>query len=60
MHLQGIEVLGALPGAVQITTTFSGAVCTTSAQAEEVHRMLGFMASPQAGDAKRRHGMEPA
>lgn len=60
MHLEGIDLVGPLPDAVQITTTFSGAVCTASTQAEAVRRMLDFMASPGAEEAKRRHGMEPA
>lgn len=60
MHLDGIEVIGPLPDAVQITTTFSAGLCTASRQGEAVRPMLTFMASPQAAGAKRRHGMEPA
>jgi molybdate transport system substrate-binding protein len=60
MHLDGIDVIGPLPASVQITTTFSGGVCAGSPHAEAVRLMLDFMASPQAADAKRRHGMEPA
>lgn len=60
MHLDGIEVIGPLPDAVQITTTFSAGLCTASRQGEAVRQMLTFMASPQAAGAKRRHGMEPA
>ena len=60
IHLEGIDVLGTLPPPIQIVTTFSGAVCAASKQAEAVRRMLDFMASPEAAGAKRRHGMEPA
>lgn len=60
MHLQGIDVLGPLPDAVQITTTFSAGICTASQQAAAVRKMLDFMASPETADAKRRQGMEPA
>jgi molybdate transport system substrate-binding protein len=60
MHLEGIDVVGALPPAIQIVTTFSAGVCVGSTQAEAVRRMLDFMASPLATEAKRRHGMEPA
>lgn len=60
IHLDGIALAGSLPAAVQIITTFSGAVCAASAQPDAVRRLLAFMASPDAAAAKRRHGMEPA
>jgi len=60
MHLDGIHVFGPLPAAVQILTTFSGAVGQGSAQAEAAAALLQFMASAEASETKRRHGMEPA
>lgn len=60
MHLEGIDVIGPLPDAVQITTTFSGGVCAASQQADAVRALLDFMASPETGATKRRYGMEPA
>lgn len=60
MHVDGIDVVGPLPPGVQIVTTFSGGVCASSRRAEAAHRLLAFMASPGAEDAKRRHGMDPA
>ena len=59
MHLDGIDVVGPLPAAVQITTTFSGAVCAASQQADAVRVLLDFMASPEVTPTKHRHGMEP-
>jgi molybdate transport system substrate-binding protein len=58
MHLEGIALIGPLPAAVQIITTFSGALCTGSERAGEVRQMLAFMASSEAAEARRRHGME--
>jgi molybdate transport system substrate-binding protein len=60
LHVQGIALVGPMPQPVQIITTFSGAVCAASTQADAVRRMLAFMASPEADSVKRRHGMEPA
>jgi molybdate transport system substrate-binding protein len=60
MHLDGIEVLGALPEAVQIVTTFSAGVCTASTQPDAVRDLLTWMASPETASAKQRQGMESA
>jgi molybdate transport system substrate-binding protein len=60
MHLQGIDVIGPLPEAVQITTIFSAGICTASRSAGPVREMLEFMASPASAPAKHRHGMDPA
>jgi len=60
IHVDGLEVLGPLPPAIQIVTTFSAGICTVSTQAAAVRALLAFICSDQAADAKRRQGMEPA
>ncbi|MFC5499545.1 substrate-binding domain-containing protein [Caenimonas terrae] len=60
MNLEGIDVLGPLPAAIQVTTTFCGGVCAASQHAGAVRELLAFMASPEAAPAKQRNGMEPA
>jgi molybdate transport system substrate-binding protein len=60
MGQPGIEVLGPMPGNIQIVTTFSAAQCSASMQPEAVAALLGFMHSSDAVQAKRRHGMQPA
>lgn len=60
LSLSGISVLGVLPPAIQIVTTFSAGVCAKSTQAEAVRAMLASMNSSDAAEAKRRQGMEPA
>ena len=60
MSLPGIDVLGPLPDAIQIITTFSGGVSVTSTQADAARALLDFMASPATAETKRRNGMDPA
>ena len=60
IHLQGIDLLGTMPTAVQINTTFSAGLCTASTQPVAVRALFAFLASPAAEEAKRRNGMEAA
>ncbi|QXZ11060.1 substrate-binding domain-containing protein [Comamonas sp. Y33R10-2] len=59
IHVAGIQIVGSLPEAIAIDTVFSAAVVTGSANADAVQRLLAFMASPEAAEAKRRQGMDP-
>lgn len=58
--LPGIVVLGPLPPAIQLVTTFSAGVATTSTRPGETRALLAHLASPGTAATKRRHGMEPA
>lgn len=60
LNLADIAIVGPLPPAIQITTTFSAAIAGTCTQPEAVRELLAFMASPEADAAKRRQGMDPA
>ena len=60
LHVSGITLVGPLPPAIQITTTFSGAIAANARQPDAARALLAFMASPEAADAKRRQGMGPA
>jgi molybdate transport system substrate-binding protein len=59
MNFEGITVLGPLPPAIQIITTFSAGVCSASKQPAAVRNMLAAMNAPETAEVKRRHGMEP-
>jgi molybdate transport system substrate-binding protein len=60
LHLQGTDVVGPLPPAIQQATVFSAALCTAARHPEGARSLLAFLASPQADAAKRAQGMEPA
>jgi len=60
MNLDGIAVLGPLPSAIQTLTVFSGGICAASKRPDAGRTLLDYMASAEAADSKRRHGMEPA
>ncbi|MFM1908576.1 MAG: hypothetical protein RLZZ591_2253 [Pseudomonadota bacterium] len=60
LHVAGISIVGPLPPAIQITTTFTAGLVAGSAQPDAVRAMLDFMRSPAAVEAKRHQGMEPA
>ncbi len=60
MHQPGIDVLGPLPPAIQVTTIFSAARCRPSTRRDETAAWLSYLASAAAAEAKYRHGMEPA
>lgn len=59
MHLAGIDMLGPLPPAIQIVTTFSAGIGVGSLHPEAAAAVLGYMASANASPAKLRQGMEP-
>lgn len=60
LHVDGIQLLGPLPAAVQINTTFSAGVGAHARQPEPAHALLAWLASPATAAAKRSQGMDPA
>jgi molybdate transport system substrate-binding protein len=60
LGVQGITIVGGLPPAVEIITTFSGSVSVTSSQADAMRALLTFWQSPACDALKRQHGMAPA
>jgi len=59
LHVEGIDVVGPLPAAIQIVTTFSAGVGASSQEPDSARALISFMASKAAVDAQRRHGMDP-
>jgi molybdate transport system substrate-binding protein len=60
MHQTGVDVLGPLPSAIQIITTFSAGLSVTSTKREAALAMFDFLVSPATVETKRSNGMEPA
>jgi molybdate transport system substrate-binding protein len=60
LNVEGVEILGPLPEAIQITTVFSAGTCAGSRNFDAVRDLLKFMSSREADEAKRKQGMEPA
>lgn len=59
-HLPGLDILGPLPPAIQLITTFSAGVSVTCNRTAAVSAMLDYMNSPAAIAAKQAAGMDPA
>ncbi|WP_250516085.1 substrate-binding domain-containing protein [Caballeronia sp. INDeC2] len=57
--VEGIDVLGMLPPAIQTLTVFEGAICENTSAPQLARAFLAFLRSTDAEDAKARHGMEP-
>jgi molybdate transport system substrate-binding protein len=60
LHLPGITIVGPLPPAIQIITTFSAGISATCKRPDAARAMLAYMVSPAGDDAKRQQGMDPA
>ena len=60
IHVDGIDVVGPLPEAIQIVTTFSAGIGRASRRPELARALVAFMRSPETAATKRREGMEPS
>ncbi len=60
LGVQGITIVGSLPKAVEIITTFSGSVARTCSHPEAMRALLAFWQSSACDALKRQHGMDPA
>jgi molybdate transport system substrate-binding protein len=54
----GIDIVGPLPDAVRIVTTFSAAIGAQAAEPQAARALLAFFSSPETADTKQRHGMQ--
>jgi molybdate transport system substrate-binding protein len=57
--IEGIEIVGLLPDTVQQVTLYSAAIVPSTKNAAAALSLIRFLASPEAGDAIRRSGLDP-
>ncbi len=60
LNVEGIEVLGPLPAAIQTITTFSAGISVRCRQPQAAAQLLSYMCQPAAAAVKQLYGMEPA
>ena len=60
LGVPGTTIVGGLPPAVEIITTFSGSLAAYCAQPDAMRALLAFWQSSACGAIKRQHGMAPA
>lgn len=60
ISVSGIEIVGPLPGDLQSTIVFSGAIMAGTKEAEIGKALINFLRTPDAAAAIKAKGMEPA
>lgn len=55
----GVEIVGPLPGDLQDTTVFSGAILSTARDPAAARALISFFRSPEATGVIKAKGMEP-
>jgi molybdate transport system substrate-binding protein len=60
MNLPGVAIVGELPRPIHADTVFTAGIARNARLPEVARRVIAFMASPAAAEAKRRCGLEPA
>ena len=59
MHVEGVDVIGPLPGDLQNITTFAAGITSTSAQADAAKALVRFLQSPESAAVIKKHGLDP-
>jgi molybdate transport system substrate-binding protein len=58
--VKGIDLLGPIPAEIQKVTTYTAGIATAAKERKAGEALIRFLAAPEAVDAIRRSGMEPA
>jgi molybdate transport system substrate-binding protein len=59
-QVDGIEILGPLPGALHMVTVFVAAIEKSSANAAEAKKLIDFLRTPASAKVFREKGLDPA
>ena len=59
LHIAGIEIIGQLPGDLNMVTVFAGGIETTSPNAAAAKKLIVFLQSPEATTILRSKGLDP-
>jgi molybdate transport system substrate-binding protein len=59
LHVSGVEIVGFLPGDLNMVTEFAAAIMTGSRNAETGKALIGNLRSPQAAAVFRSKGLDP-
>jgi molybdate transport system substrate-binding protein len=59
LHVSDVEIVGFLPGDLNLVTEFAAAIMTGSKNAEIGKALIGSLRSPQAAGVFRSKGLDP-
>ena len=59
LHVSGVEIVGFLPGDLNLVTEFTVAIMTGSKNAETGKALIGSLRSPEAAAVLRSKGLDP-
>jgi molybdate transport system substrate-binding protein len=59
LGVEGVEVIGPLPGDLQNVTTFAAGIPASSTQADTAKALVRFLQSPESATAIKKHGLDP-
>jgi molybdate transport system substrate-binding protein len=59
LHIAGIEIIGQLPGDLNMVTVFAAGIETTSPNAAAARKLIAFLQSQEAATILRSKGLDP-
>ena len=59
LGVQGIEIVGPLPGDLQNVTTFAAGIPVGAAQADAAKALVRFLQTPESAAVIKKHGLDP-